>query len=216
MHTYTRTGTVTHVDTYPHMKSRPPAETHAECIAPQAIPAILAPPPCRPSLLADAATTNAREAICVGDCRARRSCRPSCPLPPAPQQNRAPSVAVTHRVCCDAMDQRLMSATTTRRQALLIDHKARRSPTDTNKGGLTAMYIICPQGRPHHYTYTYINMYDKPTREASPLGLLPQQQWAAHSMIPPPRAPACQGLRCALTPQSISEMITSASEATVQ
>ena len=43
MHTYTRTGTVTHVDTYPHMKSRPPAETHAECIAPQAIPAILAP-----------------------------------------------------------------------------------------------------------------------------------------------------------------------------
>ena len=138
MHTYTRTGTVTHVDTYPHMKSRPPAETHAECIAPQAIPAILAPPPCRPSLLADAATTNAREAICVGDCRARRSCRPSCPLPPAPQQNRAPSVAVTHRVCCDAMDQRRMSATTSPKQALLIDHKARRSPTDTNKGGLTA------------------------------------------------------------------------------
>ena len=141
MHTYTRTGTVTHVDTYPHMKSRPPAETHAECIAPQAIPAILAPPPCRPCLLADAATTNARESICVGDCRARRSCRPSCPLPPAPQQNRAPSVAVTHRVCCDAMDQRHMSATTTPRQVLLMTRQDARQLTPTREASPLHIYI---------------------------------------------------------------------------
>ena len=163
------------------MKSRPPADTHAECIAPQAIPAILAPPPCRPSLLADVVTSNARGSICVGDCLARRSFSPSCPLPPAPQQNRAPCVAVTHRVCCEAMDQRHMPATTSPIKRPCWSRQDARQLT--------------------------------PTREASPLGLPPRQQWAANSMIPPPRAPACRGHLCGLTPQSVSEMMTSASGA---